>query len=108
MDYELAKKLKDAGFPQKTMRITDEVVGVCAHGLYGAEYRESCDCTKEDIVHFPTLSELIKECGKNFGSLTQTVEGFCALKQILPHGYSARESFVTPEEACANLYLQCH
>lgn len=43
MNYELAKKLKDAGFPQKGM-----------------------DCnwheTESDELYFPTLSELIKAC----------------------------------------------
>jgi len=48
MEYELAKKLKDAGFPQVGGR-------VCIHGIqYG-----HCD----DEFCIPTLSELINACG---------------------------------------------
>ncbi|MEO7174270.1 MAG: hypothetical protein ABI002_00665, partial [Saprospiraceae bacterium] len=47
MNYELAKELKDAGFPIK----------------------KRCMCIEEICVHqyYPTLSELIKACGDNIG-----------------------------------------
>lgn len=59
--YELAKKLKDAGYPQgdwdnsicqhPTPKTIDED---CAHKM-----RTDCE-----VVYLPTLSELIKECGE--------------------------------------------
>lgn len=54
MDYELAKKLKDAGFLQKPIPKQDEF----AFNHFQVEG-----------VHIPTLSELIEECGDGFFSL---------------------------------------
>lgn len=55
MNYELAKKLKDAGFPQKYITSLD--------------VREAMDYEENDVVTYPTLSELIKECGSRFTHL---------------------------------------
>jgi hypothetical protein len=53
MNYELAKELKDAGFPQegKGARIAppDKIVA-----------------RREDFAYVPALEELIEACGKNF------------------------------------------
>jgi len=86
MEYELCKKLKDAGFPQeykKTKPLID-----CAfdekrelHLLHkdndtdwwiGNNYNHSnmsIEEVQKNWVKSPTLSELIKECGKDFGML---------------------------------------
>lgn len=47
MNYELAKELKDAGFPQKLCSFSD-----CRHGM-----DEGIEC-----AYVPTLSELIEAC----------------------------------------------
>lgn len=58
VDYELAKKLKDAGFPQEGEgKIRDEV---------GRVHSANDDFT----AYLPTLSELIEACGEHFVSLT--------------------------------------
>ena len=54
MNYELAKELKDAGFPQ------DYSQGVLAHFVFEAD-----DITS-DSAYEPTLSELIEACGDRF------------------------------------------
>jgi hypothetical protein len=80
MTYELAKKLKDAGFKSQYFRTEDY-------------YPD---------VNVPTLSELIEACGGNAKALIQqdsktqweyAVDGKGALGQ-------------TPEEAVANLWLE--
>ena len=54
MNYELCKKLKDLGFPQKRHYDTvDLLPEPLADGSYA----------KNDFIAIPTLSELIKECG---------------------------------------------
>lgn len=60
MTYDLAKQLKDAGFPQTK---TD---GTLKNGHYIAEGREPC--------FDPTLSELIEACGDDFYSLVYALD----------------------------------
>ena len=91
MNYELAKKLKDAGYPQ---------CGIF-HGIQGWNIEGATSlATAADLVvngnpkitlnyepcEHITLSELIEACGDKFG----TLEG----------------RGTTPEEAVANLWLQ--
>lgn len=53
INYELAKKLKDAGFPQKD---------ICGHcGYLNIDYT--------DVAFIPTLSELIEACGEDLKTL---------------------------------------
>jgi len=56
MKYELAKELKDSGFPQ---------------GGNGAWIvpPDSLVSRNEDRVYVPTLEELIEACGEKFGSV---------------------------------------
>lgn len=116
MNYELAKKLKDAGFSQKRLNITGVYVGICRHGFYGfSEGRESCECEEPDTVHFPDLSELIKACGNHFQSLNHMlkdiivgISGTGVSFWRATGGITAVENFngETPEEAVANLWLK--
>lgn len=97
MTYELAKQLKDAGFPQKSydndcVYIT-ESESLVPYKIYNGAY-----C--------PTLSKLIEACGNEFGCLSQT---FFLSK---PSGWTAvdyeTDDWVkgdTPEEAVAKLWL---
>jgi hypothetical protein len=65
VDYELAKSLMDAGYPQigkgSSIGSPDKIV-----------WRIS------DRVYVPTLEELIEACGNNFGSLDKRHDGWLA------------------------------
>lgn len=111
MNYELAKELKDAGFPQKKLEISGVYAGICKHGMYGfSEGRESCDCGEEETVHFPTLEELIEACGDGFDGLmsqkrvSDSLGEWVAMKDRYK---SLDECFFgkTPTEAVARLWL---
>jgi len=105
MEYSLAKKLKDAGFPQKGEDGNLICEGDCTIG----EILEG-ECESHDIAYHPTLEELINTCGNPFKLKTITTTGKDewvasnggngASKQIF---YS--EQGKTPSEAVANLYL---
>lgn len=84
MNYELAKQLKDAGFPNFEEDWVDEV----GHA----------------VVH-PTLSELIEACDSSFGSVYKTIAGFGATGwDKLVEGIYTYGS--TPEEAVAKVWLE--
>lgn len=91
MTYELAKQLKDAGFPQ------EEDNNVC-HSDF------QCDNCKEKMEtnapYFPTLSELIEACGHLQISNIYNETWIAKQKNGLPYEGS------TPEEAVANLWLE--
>ena len=85
MNYELAKKLKDAGFPQREPTFTK-----FSEGTWEAVYE-------------PTLSELIEDC-KNISTIRRTgldgAEKWSADATDYPEVYGK-----TPEEAIGNLWL---
>ncbi len=96
--YELAKQIKDAGFPMKT-RLLD----VAPEGTY-----ENWSLIEiPDMSNLPTLSELIEACGDGFSGLVLIP------KKLVIHHRGKRwriqfrsEHYSTPEEAVANLYLE--
>lgn len=96
MNYELVKKLKEAGFPY---------VGVWR------KYRddEGNDGDPDLIWPDPTLSELIEACGEDFGSLNRNFEPddglWRAVKKGTVHVGIITEG-KTPEIAVANLWLE--
>ena len=67
MNYKLAKKLKDAGFPQKGDGDTIHT-DVC-----GGWDAPDPECTRKSRPYVPTLEELIEACGD------KNSEGFCSL-----------------------------
>src|SRR5262245_39464264 len=87
VDYELAKRLMDAGFPQigkgNSIGSPDKLV-----------WRIS------DRVYVPTLEELIVACGENFGSLDKRHDGWLARANGDQHCFAG-----TPAEAVARLWL---
>ncbi len=100
MNYELAKQLKEAGFPQGRI---DE--GHC----------NQCDCHLGD-AHIPTLSELIEACPKElpegkegWGKHPFDLSWFCnewrAGYLLIDDAYFLKEFGTTPEEAVAKLWL---
>ena len=103
MNYDLAKKLKDAGFPQ----------GIGCH-MYGEFINQDGigdEFSNERNAYPPTLSELIEACGDGFGFLArgdekviqERVPWVCA-KAFLD--WNTRCTGKTPEEAVANLWLK--
>lgn len=109
MDYELAKKLKDAGFPQDKSQF-----------YFGAGYRTN-DKTIYDVhyckekielrtwleyVACPTLSELIDVCGEEFAELRRLKDGWEAIAKDPTDGLEILfRNGKTPEIAVANLWL---
>ena len=95
MDYELAKKLKDAGF-QQTWPKPDFVE------LHDAiKIQEIMDKYEKD-VYIPTLSELIEACGNRFDFLANNKNGTWQASG----GNINDQTGQTPEEAVANLWLE--
>jgi hypothetical protein len=101
MTYNLAKKLKDAGFPLNPKRDWDKSDWFWLPiDKMTKDDREKC--------YIPTLSELIKACGEKFDSL--------GLGKTEPKHWIVKSRNMdininiggnkTPEEAVANLWLE--
>lgn len=114
IDYKLAKKLKDSGFPQ-----FEESKGQF-NGYHGGGSEEKgwniivngrwYIERDEDKVYIPTLSELIDACGDRFGGLTcgipdrdwfayNNTQSDDEIKEVNKYGK-------TPEESVAKLWLE--
>ena len=99
MTYELAKELKDAGFPQPALDFKG--------GFLFAESGEPVDTQ----AYVPTLSELIEACGKNFGGLVRLSNGtWNAATPVIDTGMnygnpSTEVEGSSPEEAVSRLWL---
>lgn len=101
MNYELAKKLKDVGFPlRKATHQETDIFGGTDTGGY--------------VYVYPTLSELIEACGDRFGKLIHYVSsqygkqglwGAHATFVYGESGSSVKTIGTTPEEALGNLWL---
>lgn len=106
--YELAKQIKDAGFPQKiSMWSIVFFEGISFNLAESSNFKKLED--KEKVL-IPTLSELIEACGDKFHTLERVVlnKTFWAAtgksqegKYFLYKGMGAE----TPEETVANLWL---
>lgn len=90
MTYELAKKLKDAGYPQKNKYFCDG----CANPKCAINEYENA---KPDYQ--PSFSELIEACG--YVSLEGEGDDWTASDMIM-----SIQKGSTPEEAVANLWLE--
>lgn len=100
MNYELAKQLKDAGFPQVHP----------ASYPNGTLMRHPRDINNTEEVYFSTLHQLIEACGDRFSMLNRSIDNKF-------HAWATRNEEVkylddiysegdTPEEAVANLWLK--
>ena len=88
MTYELAKQLKEAGFPQKEFRYDD------SHHIYNSDM--------SGIAYNPTLSELIEACGDGLISLSSPRSGYW----ITAGKNGETSGGEDPEEAVAKLWLE--
>jgi len=87
VDYELAKSLMDAGFPQ-----------IGKGSSIGSP--DKLFWRIGDRVYVPTLEELIDACGENFGSLDKRHDGWLALTNGDDHCFEG-----TQAEAVARLWI---
>lgn len=92
INYELAKQLKEAGFPQKTEG--QFVMMIDKNGYEGKIQR--------DVVYTPSLSELIEACGDKFERLMRVTKTIWSVTDT--RGF--RYDYSTPEEAVAKLWLE--
>ena len=107
MDYTLAKKLKDAGFPKKEHTLDDATVSYCVRCSYMESYTQAQSHKGVDGLCV-TLSELIDACGEKFDALGKCkddgvsgiVDGWIAVDEDNKRTWGA-----TKEEAVANLWL---
>ena len=109
--YELAEKLKEAGFPQEDRHwywcsFTFPKTLWCINALEAKKLEKEYEC----MTACPTISELIEACGNRFFKLTQRKEHWVA--DALPRkGEPLPKNFKpifgsTPEEAVAKLWLE--
>ena len=95
MNYELAKELKDGGFPLHS----NENISVF---------------NVDDVIYAtPTLSELIEACGEDFSYMDGKfrLQKCNECKDWIAHGFSKKDELIvgegkTPEEAVARLWLK--
>ncbi len=92
--YELAKKLRESGFPPLTKF---EPRTVFNEDSFNSEYP-------------PSLSELIEACGSRINNLERSLKGWIARGDresgdMIPDGFLTGEG-PTPEEAVALLWLE--
>ena len=115
MNYELAKKLKDAGFPFKdhieyeTVRgeKVEYPINVTNKDIIQSEFSTDFETKISKTTNYlayniPTLEELIEACGNKFGTLQLTILGWSALTSWTPPQVFSGS---TPKEAVANLWL---
>ena len=91
MDNELAKELKEAGFPQ--------AIHYNSGGV--ADYLETDANGKTHIVSVPTLEELVEACGVDF----QSVARFSYAPFLARGRQIMQTAGQTPTEAVARLWL---
>lgn len=101
MNYETAKELKKAGFPQTGRK------GVPASDV--TELPEGVLKVEGEFIAIPTLSELIEACGEEFDTL-QNAKGTWLALSYTNAGEEDAEPKIwtqgkTPEIAVANLWL---
>src|SRR5688572_13461507 len=99
MTYELAKQLKDAGFPFRYAQSPFEVANI--------QFDDG------SIAYYPTLSELIEAYGEDFDHLSQKIgypEGgkWWAIthSKFDDNGNNYEACGSTPEEAVCRLWLE--
>ena len=107
MNYEIALKLKEAGYPQGGGDWqTDTWLGPRGDVYFRKKNNGDIPNFPEDAVFIPSLSQLIEACGENFTRLTydRVSKSFSAY-QDLPKLYTFTYGS-TPEEAVGKLWLE--
>lgn len=107
ISFELAKRLKEAGLPQKSLGRFK--MWIDPDGLV-TDYTETQHL---DAIYLPTLSELIEWCGEEFISVNRAfddegVAQWYAVSQKMTIPSDDKLGFSTPEEAVAELGIALH
>lgn len=102
MDYELAKKLKEANFPNKNIYFIEEIPDSYINDtlVKGSPSRWE---------NLPTLEELIEACGGGFEGLVKSDNEWIAYSYDKVYGMSIISVFFlgkNPTEAVAKLWLE--
>lgn len=121
IDYNLARRLKDAGFPQKGFWFysSDETNTPCLTyqtNPYDTAGMVNIAVGDKDVVaprfqkivlcYAPALEELIEACGDRFASLLCNHNDTGWKWRAMANGrFGANVEGTTPEEAVANLWL---
>ena len=109
MNYELVKKLKEAGFQTKYVFIKDVLKQATKEDISNMKIGHIIKKGTSVEYRFPTLSEIIEKCGDNFISLNRIEDtGYFHAKgqlELLASPVFYTEGS-TPEEAVANLWLE--
>lgn len=104
MNYKLALKLKNAGFPQSGT----------GYGLFPDGNVINSSFVTDVILYVPTLSELIEVCGEEYTkngkkydfTLVRSLGKWFASFTDEEFTHSKMGTGPTPEEAVANLWLE--
>jgi hypothetical protein len=100
MNYELAKQLKEAGFPQKGKgHMEKHFAWITGKEPYFSE-------PKEIDLYIPTLSELVKEFGIDFGMEAHLTGWYAWQARVMEPRIETWGR--TPDEAVAKLWLALH
>jgi hypothetical protein len=104
MTYELAKQLKEAGFPQRfSSGYGFDEQGATIQVVTSGHWK-----VRDTDISIPSLNELIKACGDEFGGLkyfpNEMSNKFRAYNQPITISINAD----TPEMAVAKLWLTLH
>lgn len=102
MNYEICKKLKEAGFPQELSATSDVFVNG-EELIYSPDYSK-VSVDNPEVIKIPTLSELIEACGDWFIELSKEPDGWAATYDEDGNMPVMIEGS-TPEEAVARLWL---
>ena len=121
LNYELAKLLKDAGFPQPD-KPEGSFDSWTIRERYGENYYKTLEgeiikqhfspgqTYLKELVFIPTLSELIEACGEEFDSLQRVNDDtgvYYWAKTMVSFAIGGTEiSGDTPEEAVAKLWIE--
>ena len=89
MNYQLAERLRDAGFPQSG---GGRHIGAPTAFVWRAR----------DLVYVPALEELIAACGDQFGEIARLRDGNF---ETTAAGGRLRQTGKSPTEAVARLWL---
>ena len=103
MNYELAKELKEAGFPQNDT--WDGSLFLCQHSQPKSRDEAAAHILVADkckLAKVPTLSELIEACGIRFWRITFVDT---SMEWTAEASFPSLEIGKTPEEAVARLWL---
>ncbi len=111
INYDLARKLRDAGFPQDQQDLCD----VWLDDSQGVWTREFKNTMPVSACLVPTLAQLIAACGEGFGGLWRSGgKGWTCANPIWNGNWAGSEDepdnalafqSITPEEAVAHLWL---